>query len=757
MLQPVTTQLYTLDGQPQEEAAPGLYAQRAPSGSPNSRGDTLFLHVSLTGSLDVTGDLLQTLVQAFVSHFFAQSGSLTAALRQSVDVVNERLREVNKSAEIKRQGALTAAVLRDDMLLMTQVGEVQAFLGHSFGLEPIPLEETGDIIPLGISTTLNPRFFHNRLQDGNLLLLADPRVAHWPKERFVDALVDTDMREAHAKLAQMLTRTTARLLLVGFHEGEAQLLEWHDEPFQPLFEDGATMQEKADQLEATRVREQRRARLRPTTPAVMPPAEIAAEDEEELPFEEPKSNIRANPASAPLAEVMRVRERSESAAPALKGAQRRGRKAAATGLRGASNGLRGLASFLDKLRAPQDEDAPPRENLYATLLVIFIPIIVAVVLISGLSQSNQRAQISVLREQIGSVMAEATEIEESDPNRARELYRQVLALSDEAQSIVPNDSVENQRNLARERLDRLDGVLRLSAETLYTYPEGTQLTAIALGMDDLGQRYIYTLDGANSIVYQHRADADYTPTEETPLVVMRQGEGVGTELIGTLSDLVWKPANAQTDDTISAIDAAGTAFSYYPTSQQKVAVSLPLSTQWRNPVSLITYLGRLYILDQGDGAGEMWRYLPNGDDFIISSDSRSLILPDMAQAIDSAISVEDTSVVMLYEDGRLRRYRDGRLLWDENTIVEQGLTSPLIAPVSVKIAGIGVQSSIYVLDPATERVVEFSFGGTPLTQIRLSLAGGQSEVLGSATDIATAGTPTQLFVVGENRLMRAER
>lgn len=777
-LQPITTQIYTLEGVPQTETAPGLYAQRAPKGAASSREkETLFLHISVSGQLDVTAGLLQTLVQAFVSRFFEQSGSLTAALRQSVDVVNGELRSYNKSADVKRQGALTAAVLRGDELFMVQVGEVQAYLGHNFGLEPIPMEPSSEITPLGLSTTLNPRFFHNWLQEGNLLMIADPRIAHWPKERFVDALVDAELNDAGSKLTEMLSRSTARLLLATFHEGKARLIEDSRVHLVPIREEDAVESldfepspelitlDESDELEliplepdeeveldeAEIIRQRRKARLRSA-------ATVGATE----PIS-PTGNIRANPVSRSLADfVPEKRQPLVNTDKITTGAGRQTRRAAATGLRGMSSGLRGLATVLNALRVPEQDqiDAPPRERFYAMLIAIFIPVLVAVVLVSGLFQGNQRARISVIRGEINSALSAAEEAELTNPAEARRLYREVLTLSAEAEALVPDDTiVNNQRQVARDALDELDGVARLSADILYTYPEGTELTAVTLGVDENDQHYIYTLDGANNIVYQHLTDPDYNLIEESPRAILRVGEGVGTHIVGSILDIVWKSANDNADDTITMLDEKGAAISFYPTKQDKLAVSLPLSAEWGNPVALITYLGRLYVLDQGKqaGQGQMWRYHPNGDDFIINNDSRSLILPGMDNAIDTIISIEDSSVLLLYEDGRLHRYRDGRLLWDETVLVQQGFTNPLIAPSSVKIGGVGVRASIFVLDAATERIVEFSFAGVPLQEVRVGIEGDSAEFLTNATDFAVEQNPLRLYIVAGNQLVVASR
>lgn len=131
---------------------------------------------------------------------------------------------------------------------------------------------------------------------------------------------------------------------------------------------------------------------------------------------------------------------------------------------------------------------------------------------------------------------------------------------------------------------------------------------------------------------------------------------------------------------------------------------------------------------------------------------------DLDQAIDFDIYAEDGSLVVLYKDGRIRYYdtRSGRVQWDQTTLAQNGMITPFIAPVAIKIVGSGLNASIFVLDPGSGRLVQLSRGGTVLTQYRV-LDNAGNEVLTNASDFAVSDSPMQIFVVGGDGIYLAGR
>ena len=220
-LQALTGQLYILNGANQETAEiPGVTAHPAPgSANRNREQDKLFIHLSLSGQPDETELLAQDLVDAIGNRFYQSAGSVTSALRKAMLDANQLLFQYNMANSSEpRHGALALAVQRDYDLYMVQTGEALALIGRNFGVEKLPPSRPDHLTPLGRSAGIDIRFFHNMLEPGDKLLLADPRLGHLSSDIFESALVDLDMEPGLARLAEMVGPGTGRLLLIEFSD-----------------------------------------------------------------------------------------------------------------------------------------------------------------------------------------------------------------------------------------------------------------------------------------------------------------------------------------------------------------------------------------------------------------------------------------------------------------------------------------------------------------------------------------------------------
>ena len=274
----------------------------------------------------------------------------------------------------------------------------------------------------------------------------------------------------------------------------------------------------------------------------------------------------------------------------------------------------------------------------------------------------------------------------------------------------PGDiEVARMRADAREALDRIDGVTRMTAELFYAYDDGANLTGIALGLAEGG---VAVLDGANNRVLLHVTDDAFRElTAEEPTTITFNGQSVGTEVVGPIVDLLWLPGRAaETRDSVTMLDRTGVLFSHYTNLGDTRSIRLGNSSAWLDPVAMATYLDRLYVLDRG--AGQIWKYFAD-QNYVQTEDDPAIFFSAQAGldgAVDFDLYSEDGSLVVLYADGRVRYYdtRSGRVQWDENTLQQSGLTTPLVAPVAVKMVGRGLNASIFILDPGSSRLVQLS-------------------------------------------------
>lgn len=723
-LQAVTGQLYILNGVTQDSTAvPGLLAQPAPPKAVHGRSrDFLFVHLSLSGQPAESADLAQELLAMVSSDFYQTPGSVTAALRKAILAANEHLLRYNlRGNNTKREGALTCAVLRGEELFMAQAGESFALLGLNFGVERLPANEPTRITPLGRTAGLDVRYFHHRLLPGSLLLLADPRMAHLPAATLSQALTNEHLESGLQQLEEMIGSGTARLILVEFTDEAPDYIPEATRPSPVL--------QKVTRPMAILPRRQPKTQPTPT-----------AEDE----FEEE--------------ETPPVTERPAQAIPSLDGirVEDTARRATARTALGLSRAAAWLADVLRELRPPRPAEAEPDPIDWAlpAFLAILIPIIIAAIGTSVYFQRGQVVQYSQLKQQIQQNQGLAAQA--GDDETARGYYDQVIALAATAQAMRPDDTdVERIRQEAQAHIDRIDGVTRLQAHPLYTYQEGVRLTGITLREGFNGD--IYTLDAANNQVYSHDTDESYlVMNTPKPEVVLFSQQVVGSYVVTSILDMMWRPRGGNVSrDGLAMLDSLGGLITFYPNFEDTRAVPLGLASDWERPVAITTFDERLYVLDPD--ARVIWRYLPQGDGFILDNNQPALTFDentDLEQVVDVAIYSEDGSVFLLYGDGRLRRYANGRLLWGEVDLAQNGLQTPLVAPVALKIVGQGLNSSIFVADPPTGRIVQFALGGTFLAQYKATTDDKQ-ELFTTTADFAVAESPLRIFTVGNNQLYAA--
>ncbi|MFO7680950.1 MAG: hypothetical protein R6X34_12945 [Chloroflexota bacterium] len=742
-LQAITGQLFIVNGQvqagdaqtPGQTSVPGIFMQAAPSGAHRGRKrDFLFVHLTLTGPSEETAVLYQEIPAVISRSFYQTGGSNTAALRQSLIDANQHLLRYNlSSTRPSCQGAVSCAVLHNDQLYVVQAGEALALLGHNFGVERLPANMPEQITPLGRSAGLSLRYEHHRLQNGDMLLLADPRIANLPTEMLEPALVDTDIEDGLAALRDIVGQNSARLLLIEFATDAPENLP----------------------------------------DVILPTAAASAASTSAASIATPASTAKSNKNTAAFPDPVR-----ESAQPAVPAAARRSqperpltttpaqsstfpadveyntRKVTASAAFGLANFTDWLTDMLARLRPPREENEEPTNWAIPALLALAIPILVAIIVTGVYLQRGNAQRFAELKTGIGQQIGLAEGASLENVEQVRAYYQQALLLAAEAETLRPADAeVARLRQEALIGMDDLDSVTRLQSSALYEYAPETNLTRIVLQSGFDGGLYTLT---SNSRVFYHQTDESYTEFSGEPTEIAFSGKALGSHIVGTIVDLIWRPqGTAVTQDGLGMLDASGALLTFYSARSNTSVAPLGLSSIWQIPTAIASFAERLYILDPG--AREIWKYYPDGDGFIIKEGEQVLDLDasaDLNAAIDMDLYSEDGSLLLLYGDGRLRYYdtRTGRLQWDETELLKTGgLTLPLTSPTTAKFVGRGLNASIFVADPGTGRIVQIARGGRVIAQYRANDEMGQ-DLFRTIHDFAVAEAPLRIFVTDGNRI-----
>jgi hypothetical protein len=726
-LQAVIGQLHIVNGVVQlATAVPGILAHPAPSRPARGRErDFLFVHLTLSGSIDETAVVTQDLLDAISQRFYQTSGSVTNALRQAIINANQLLLRLNLgSSQPTREGAITCAALHNGELFTLQVGEALAMIGHNYGIERLPAKAPDRITPVGRSSGLDIRYYHQRLQVGDSLLLADPRLANMPTSTFQEALVDTQVEYGLDALIEIVDTDSARLLLVEFADEKA-----------PLYMADARHSPAASS-EPLAVIPQPRREPREASPVP---------SDERRP--QPTRPFATQPVRDPATTIRQTLDMEKTA-----------RHATSQAAMGLSRFTAWLAAVIDRLRTPTNGDEPLTNWVLPVVIAIMIPLLVGGVATGVYLQSGQSKQLSDLKDQMALNLGLGAQAGAED--EARIYYNTVLALAEQAErELRPRDlDVARLRAQARTALDELDDVTRLQGTLFYEYPVGTLLTAVVLQEGFAGD--VYTLDQASGAVYQHQLDENMRPMGTDPLLLSYSpGSVKGNHIIGKIVDIIWRPAgSAVTREGLAMLDSSGALLTHHPDFTDVHTAVLGLSSEWGTPSAVTTYNERLYILDKE--AGVIWKYFPSGDQFDVKADERTILLNEelnMAQVSDIAIYSVDGSLIVVYTDGRIRYYdtRANRREWDESILLTEGkLITPPGGFSAVKIIGRGLITSIFVADAANGRILQLNQDGRILAQYQATGPNGE-ELFQNIIDFAVAENPLRIFVVAENKLYLA--
>jgi hypothetical protein len=719
-LHALTGQLYIVDGVEQESSSvPGLLAMPSPPKAVHGRQhEVLFVHLALSGPVSETAGPMGEQLLRISRLYFSTVGSVTAALRKVIQDTNSWLLSHNlQTSGPAREGAITCAVLRENELYVVQAGESLALIGRNFGVERMPAHRPEHNTPLGQSAGIDFRYYHQRLQPGDMLLLADPRIAHLPSHTLAPALVDTELELGLDELREAMGNDSGRLLLVEFTDESVAAAAPAIKP--------------------------QGVRSRITLPLGL--GARAVRETVTLPAQPVREDSVSQPAATPEdVEGLDLTDSVEMTA----------RQAASSSAASLSRATGWTADAMNRLRPPGKQDAGRSGWVIPTLLAIIIPIVVALVVSSVYMQRGRVRQVTQIRQAMSETLVLAQEAA-GDPAAARQYYEQILALADEAEELRPGDAgVAEIRRMSLLALDDLDGVARLSARNLHSFGGGTELTSVAIRDDFTGG--IFVLDEAGNTVYALDTDETYEQVlSEEPETISFGGQSIGTHVVQDLVDIMWRPSGVQVErDGLAILDAAGALITHYPTSGDIRSTPLGLSSEWQEPSAITQFSERLYILDPP--ADTIWKYFPQDEGFIVDQGERTLFLSaenDLRAAADIDIYGEDGSLLITYPDGRVS-YIDtsnGRIVWDESDLLESGLASPLASPVAGKFVGRGLNASIFILDAGSGRVIQTSRLGNVLAQYRATDSRGQ-DIISGASDFAVAETPLRIFIVNENQL-----
>jgi hypothetical protein len=684
--------------------------------------DTLFVLITPAGTEQAQAAFYEALARRVTDLYFASSGSVTSAWRDSINGLNAYLLSAANPGHY--QANLIGLVLRGHDCYVARAGACLSLIRQNDVLvsEPSDLrdEYTLNGLPLGYSPAPDIKYAHYVANPDQILVLSDVGFAAAPRSGLEAALGAADMPAALDQLKSLAAARTQALVIRFALAGTTAASDALTPNPSPLGE-GRRSSSPATPKPAAGPpsRPMTPVGAAPTAPAptsdvavaqtpvqiVSPPPAIPLPDPMLTPPPVVISNADGTPlpppeTPAPAHPAMRVNVQG-----ILIRVVRFPLQVAAFFLTGI---VRVLNAILDRL-LPEPEDG--RAYIPATVAVgvaILLPVLVVFVMValrlSQVDQTNFEKLVAQVQDQANQA---ATAASKSDAATAKKLWEAVLQSAVSTEQQRPGDpTLEKIRLQAQAALDGFEHVSRRIATVLRTFGLNAQLGPVLVQ----GNADVYTLDLKNSAIYRDTLRAplpDVIGTRSTQPIV-ENGSAVSGLSVKQLVAMIWMDeGGVRTSHALVALDTQGFLVTYSPTFAPALSQALPGSQTWKKPVALRTWQDRLYILDPS--ANQIWRYLPNGTTYPNPPEQYFTVdyQRNLTQATDFAID-EKGNVYVLFADGTVKELNAG---------AEQPFALTNLPDGSLKSGGAmyldssSPLSALYITDPSDQSVYEFTLAG----------------------------------------------
>jgi hypothetical protein len=667
--------------------------------------DTLYVLIDLNGETasSILGDVMRRMTDAY----WSSPGSVTNALRAALGAGGEWLMDRNTTAPVadRLQGGVTCAVLRGSNVVVAQAGPACAYVTQRGSIEAYPARDAEPMPPLGVSRSTEVRFAHAELQPGDVLLLTDARTpATLPIESIASAIVKVGVEEALRNLERVVGRGDLTALVVEAAVPEAPVpgVEPSLKPEPP-----------------------------PPTAAIRPAPQQPAE---------PAPIVRAMPAPAQPAKT-RIDSASVTLAPPKESRRATARVWLDALIQGMKRGAGSVGTASQALvQRTLPEPVAPRQRRAASGLekaplmagvAIGIPIIVSLLVVTIYIQRSGQAEVESLSI---TVQNEITAANRSTGAAARVHWQNVISTTAQILSLAPdNTPAADQSAQAQAAIDRLDNIVRLKPQLLWDFKSIGQQRLAMNGFS------LFVLDRATNQVERLTLTAGGDSIEGNgPEHLLVPGTSINNQLPGNLLDMVWMNSSDKRQVSDLIVLHQNGLIEYNLTFGWQ-ALEFGSNKAPANEKRLRGFNGNLYMLDPG--AGQVWRYAPRGDGYTDAPEAYfAKPVSNTTKAIDIAI---DGSIYVLGSDGQLAKYLGG----EPDTFQISGLVEPLRQPGVVAVDGNVSDSSLYVADQATERIVQFRPDGKFVRQFRAA-----GPALDAISDMLIDEQNNRLFVISRGAL-----
>jgi hypothetical protein len=704
-------------------APPGALAEMTPKRAQRVReGDSFFILITPADGTRAPSSYFEELAHLGADTFFASSGGVTGALRESLGAINRRA---------VQGGAVNGIVLvqRGSEVFAARSGHIFGALYQDAALTCFPLEYRDPIAlnlaTLGLGEEPAIQFARYTVAPGQMMLLADANLAALDESVLTAALQTNDLRAALDKIKENAGPEAAASMLHFAGPDVARdptpvIPRTVSKPRIP-----PSIPTSTEPLVSTTVVEE--------VPAPGPEEENSAPVPMVPKSSRPLSRPPISPPAEPLDEwakaalervsdaASKVAQSSREHAPgAITTASVTARRSVRDALRAILNGMLNVTRFFQKMldkilpKPGADGKSGIPTNIAAGVAIV-IPITIVLVVLGLVLSKQGQSQFERDLEHAQKAYNEARQLsgDSCTDKTLRPAWVDVLALANQARRYRPNDpEAQRIRADAMNYLDCFDHVWRRELTRLYDFPDDAELVGPILHANSVD---LYTLDRHNGVLYHHTLNdvGDRLVSEtDTPL---QSGQAVGSYVIGDMFDIEFlRSGGTPYNNVLIALDRSGLLISYSQTFYDS-AQQLVTENRWVSPVAMAGFEVNLYVLDPG--ADQIWKYVPTPGDNRYSNAPEEYFTgaerPHLEGAIDFGISSSEGSVYILFQDGHVERYRRNAQggvdtqPFAYNNLPDGALTSGR----ALFVDNDSESQSLYVVDDINQTIYESSFAG----------------------------------------------
>ncbi|MEA4906660.1 MAG: hypothetical protein VB089_03505 [Anaerolineaceae bacterium] len=636
------------------------------------------LQLTLSGGDGISEDTLNDLLQQAAATYFKTRGTTTSAMRVAVEQLNAAFLDLNLKANREHSpaaGLLNLVVQRRELLFIAQCGPTHTTLLHQSGFDDFCDPESAGR-GLGMSRSATLKYSQAQLQPGDVLVLcADP-----PKDWLAaphSGATQLTMNNIRRRLVGQSTGDLAAAV-VQFQAGNGQVHTLRarqgaaDTQEEPLSGEREPQPPQPDAGPAAPAGSQAGAPEAPASPPVVPPVEArtsppVTEAAAPPPPVPPLWEYRPAPPPLPVRDVdppaFETAAPVEPPAPPEPNAPAEnaglpsrpgpsGGKVIKKGLARAwfagksaqQNLQRGSMSLAGRI-LPGSGDNPSMPLSSLLFVAIAIPLVVVAIAMTVYFNSGRSEQHEANLYQAQQYAEQAAGL--SDPTLQRNAWTQALYWLDKAEQYGSSDASTALRSETQQKLDAMDGILRLNLQPALTggggFSDSTNITRISASASD-----VYLLDSAQGrVIRMFRTGQGYQVDSQFDC---KPGPSGGL-YISNLIDVQVLPANNPTGAAVMAMDATGnTLFCIVGDTPLSSTLATP-DNNWGQITTFTIDQGILYVLDV---LGNAVYYIPGGDNYNFAEPPRLFFdsdIPYLQDVIDLAVNGED--LYLLHQDGKM--------------------------------------------------------------------------------------------------------